>query len=156
MEIEKTEAPMGVKFSAGLLVVYGTLLGLSAVVGIAIIILLGLRIHTRSGWLSTSLFFSLYLLVLSAFSVACFRAASGLYQSRNWARYCAVRIGMVVISIGILILLDAYLRARPGSFHGDDGFAVLMSPFMIGPGLWLAVYLNLPHVSRGFRKLPGE
>jgi len=156
MEIEKTEAPMGVKFSAGLLVIYGTLVGLSAVVGTAIIILLGLRIHTRSGWLSTSLFFSLYLFVLSAFSVACFRAATGLYQSRNWARYCAVGIGTFVLALGVFILEDAYLPARPGSFHGDDGFAVLMSPFMIGPGLWLAVYLNLPHVSRGFRKLPVE
>ncbi len=63
---------------------------------------------------------------------------------------------MFVLSVGAFILLDAYLPARPGSFHSDDGYAVLMSPFMIGPGMWLVVYLNLPYVSRCFRKLPGE
>ncbi len=154
--MEETEDLLDVRLSAILLAIGGSLVGLAAIASVAMVFLPGLRIRTRSGWLSPSLFFLLYLLVLSAFAVACLRVASGLYQLRTWARYSAVGIGAFVLALGMFLLLDVSLPKGSGSFHSDDGYAVLMSPFMIGPGIWLSVYLNLPHVSRRFRKLPAK
>jgi cytochrome bd-type quinol oxidase subunit 2 len=155
MEIEKTEVLAGVKFSAGLLVVGGSFVGLSALAGLVITIALMLRRRGGLHLYATDIFFFLYLLVYVLFAFACFRIASGLYQLRRSSRYSGVGIGLFLLVFGICLLLAAYFPSHPERSTGDESYAVLMSPFLIGSGAWLAVYLNLPRVYRQFTKLPG-
>lgn len=96
------------------------------------------------------LFSVLFTLLAAAFAIGCFYSAKGIGERQSRARYVAIAIGVLVWIFGALILLDVYLPERPGTFHGDDGFAVLLVPFLIVPGAWLFIYLNLPHVRRQF------
>lgn len=42
-----------------------------------------------------------------------------------------------------------YLARHTNDAYGDAGEIVLVTPFMLAGGLWLCVYLVLPHVRRG-------
>ena len=143
------EIPLGVKISAALLVSYGALFGVAAITGAVAVLTLGSR---RQGGTSAHLWagFLGYCAVLALFAYTCFWAAFGLYQLSRRARRVSVGLGLFLLIFGIWILADIYSPPRPGSFHGDDSFGVLMTPFLILPGAWLCVSLSLPRSAEHF------
>jgi hypothetical protein len=122
----------------------------SALFGVAGVIIPFFQPHARS--MREGVSFVLYALLAAAFTFGCFYSAKGVRELRSKARYVAVAIGTLIFVFGVWILLDVYLPERPGTFHGDDGYVVLMSPFIILIGAWLLIYLSLPHVKRQFSR----
>jgi hypothetical protein len=147
----------GLKFSAGLLVALGCLWGLYAVLFASMLVIAGVRalqggVHTGSDvrFLLTSI---LIVAITSAFTWLCIRAARALRQARRWGAYVAMAFGLLLLLFAGDIIYDMYY---PHLQVPDEGYGILLVPFMLIVGLWWCVYLNLPHVRVRWASTPSH
>jgi len=138
---------LGLKVSAGLLVALGCLWGLYAVFAALIFGVTGVRawkghVYSPSNtrWFATSI---LIVIIMSALTWLCIRAAKALYDARRWRAYVAMAFGLLLLIFTASFIYDRYHPERQGP---DDDFAILLMPFTLLIGLWWCIYLNLPHV----------
>jgi len=143
---EESDLP-GLKFSAGLLGALGCLWGLYAVLFVAMSVVAGVRAWegrlrgpSDAHFLLTSI---LIVIITSALTWLCIRAARALREARRWGAYVAIAFGLLLLLFTGDFIYDMY---HPERQSPDEAFGILVVPFMLIVGLWWCVYLNLPHV----------
>jgi uncharacterized membrane protein len=140
---------LGLKFSAGLLVALGCLWGLYAILFASMLVIAGVRaLQGRAHNVSDARFLltsALVIVITSALTWLCIRAAKALREARQWGAYVAMAFGLLLLLFTGTFVYDMYHPERQGP---DEAFGILIVPFMCLVGLWWCVYLNLPYVRR--------
>lgn len=134
--VPKESDLQGIGISAGLLFGLGCLWGFYAVF-FALLEIAGPR-HTR--WSVKPM---LTIVLIGLLSWLCIRAARALRETRQWGAYVAIVFGILLLLFVGRIINDMY---HPERQVNDEGYALLLTPFIAGVGLWWCVYLNLPRV----------
>jgi hypothetical protein len=138
---------LGLRVSAGLLVVLGCLWGLYALFFSVFFAVTGVRAwkeHFVSPndphLLLTSLF---AVIIMSLLTWLCLKAAAALYDARRWGAYIAIVFGLLLLLFTGSFVYDVY---HPERQSPDEYFLIFIVPFTLLIGLWWCIYLNLPHV----------
>ena len=137
---------LGVRVSAGLLVALGCLWGFYALFFVVIMGITGIRAwksHASTPdprWFATLL---LVVIIMTALTWLCLRAAAALRDARRWGAYVAMAFGLLLLLFTASFIYDMYHPERQGP---DEYFGILFVPITLLIGLWWCIYLNLPHV----------
>jgi hypothetical protein len=138
---------LGLRVSAGLLVLLGCLWGFYALlfsVFFAVTGVRGWKGHFASPNSPRSLLTELFVvIIMSSLTWLCLKAAVALRDARRWAAYIAIAFGLLLLLFTASFVYDMYHPERQGP---DEYFAILFVPVTLFIGLWWCIYLNLPHV----------
>ncbi len=143
----------GLKFSAGLLVALGCLWGLYAIFGVVIAGTAAIHMWEQS-WRSSVNGRMLLAgcgsaVISSALAWLCLKAGKALREARRWGAYVAMAFGLLLLLFPVLFIYDLH---HPERQSVDEGYGIVLIPFMVLVGLWWCVYLNLPHVRAHLRR----
>jgi cytochrome bd-type quinol oxidase subunit 2 len=89
----------------------------------------------------------LTVILLSVLCWLCIQAAGAMREARRWGAYVAISFGVLLLLFAGSIIHDMY---HPEHQVNDEGYALLLVPFIAGIGFWWCVYLNLPRVRARF------
>ena len=78
-----------------------------------------------------------------------FRAATALYQERNWALWIARVWGVSMIGLAAMTIYDLHHPHEPAA---DEYYGLLFAPPCMLLGVCWIIYLALPHVRARFRR----
>lgn len=138
---------LGVRVSAVLLVALGCLWGFYAIFFVVILGMTGVRAwegraHDVGNFVGPLHYFFV-VVVMTALTWLCLRAAAALRDARRWGAYVAMASGLLLLLFTVSFTYDIYHPERQGP---NDYFGILFVPFALLVGLWWCIYLNLPHV----------
>ncbi len=137
---EDIEDMAGIRMSAGLLLGLGCLWGFYAV----FFIVLEVAGPRNARWSMRSVFTECGLILLCWL---CVQAAKALRKTRRWGAYVAIAFGVLLLLFAGSIINDMY---HPERQVNDEGYVLLLVPFIAGVGLWWCVYVHLPRVRTRF------
>ena len=81
-------------------------------------------------WFATLL---LVVIIMTALTWLCLRAAAALRDARRWGAYVAMAFGLLLLLFTASFIYDIYHPERQGP---DDYFGILFVPFTLIVGLW--------------------
>ena len=143
---------LGLRVSAGLLILLGCLWAFYAV--FCIILLALISWHSQNGPDIHGTYWHqvwpplLTAIIMGALCWLCFKAGTALYSDRRWGAHVAVIFGLLLLLVTGSLVYDWY---HPEGQIPDEGFTILIVPLTFAAGLWWCAYLNLPGVKRRLR-----
>jgi len=140
-----SDMPLGVRFSAIVLVLLGCALGLCGLFCLIAVVIL-LAHHGRN---LTGLSLGLAGVVLLTVSLVCLRAAAAMRNGRRWGANVATVCGGLAAAFGGLIIFDFFNAGRLGA---DEYLLYPVAPIFLLLGVWLCIYLNMPRVRSSFER----
>lgn len=138
------DVPVGVRFSAILLVLWACMLGLC---GLFCLITVAISLM-HGDWSITS--FGVGFILAIAAGLFCVRAAKALRNAERWGANVATVCGGLAVALGSFIIRDFF--SSGGGRSADEYFLYPIAPIFVVLGAWLCIYLNIPRVRSGFEK----
>ncbi len=138
-----SEAPLGVRFSSIILVLFALVLMVCAL----FCLIAGGTVLVHHGRSSTGLYLGVAGCAGIAASFVCFRAASALRNALRWGANVATGCGGLAVVFGSMLAFDFLRASKPSA---DEYFLYPLVPVFLLVGIWLCIYLNLPRVRSRF------
>ena len=139
---------MGVRVSAGMLLVLGLILALRSAAFVFLTAVVTIK-HSAVGH-RTQAAAALAAIIFAAASYMSIRGAAALYRGCRWGANVGTAMGSCLLALSALLVFD-YLH--PERQSADEYFLIILVPFFMALGMWWCIYLNLPHVRAFLRSV---